>query len=49
MRRSQNHLDILLLGFISIVHKQLEDSNNQDRDLKAKIYYSILKTILKQR
>ena len=49
MRRSQNRLDTLLLGSIPIVHERLEDSNNKDRDLKAKIYYLALKTILERK
>ena len=46
MRQSQNRPDILLLSSIPIVYKQLKDSNNKDRDLKAKIYHLALKTIL---
>ncbi len=47
MWQSQNWPDILLLGSIPIVHKQVEDPNNKDRDLKAKIYLLALETMLK--
>ena len=36
----------LLLGFIPIIHERLENANNKDKDLKAKIYYMALKTML---
>lgn len=36
----------LLLDSIFIVHKWLEDANNKNKDLKAKIYHIALKTIL---
>ena len=45
---SQNWLDTLLLGSIPIVDEQAEDSNNKNRDLKAKIDYWALETILKR-
>ena len=44
--RSQNWSGTLLLGFISIVCEQLEDGDNKDKDLKAKIYYLALQTML---
>ena len=44
--RSQNRLETLLLGSISIVHKEAEDLNNKDRNLKAKIYHLALRTML---
>ena len=44
--RSQNQPNTLLLGFILIVYEWLEDLNNKNRDLKAKIYYLALKTML---
>lgn len=37
---------MLLLSSISIIYKQLEDANNKKKDLKAKIYYIALKTML---
>lgn len=43
---SQNRPGTLLLGFIMIVHQRVENSNNKTRDLKAKIYYIALKTII---
>ena len=46
-RQSQNRPGTLFLGFILIVYKQTEDLNNKDRDLKAKIYHLVLKTMLK--
>ena len=46
--QSQNRPAILLLGSIPIVHKRAEDSNNKDRDLKAKIYHLALKTMLER-
>ena len=49
MGLSQNRLSILLLGFILIVYKQLENSNNKDRDLKTKIYHLALKTMLERK
>lgn len=36
--QSQNRPSTLLIGFISIVHEQVEDSNNKNRDLKAKFF-----------
>ena len=48
-RRSQNRPGTLLLGSIPIVHEQLEDSNNKNGDLKAKIYHLALKTMLERK
>lgn len=45
--RSQNRPGTLLLDSTPIVYEQVEDSNNKNRDLKAKIYYLALKTMLK--
>ena len=45
-RRSQTRPSTLLLGFIPIVHERLEDGNNKDQDLKAKIYHLALTTML---
>lgn len=45
--QSQNRPAILFLGSISIFYKELKDSINNDRDLKTKIYYLALKTVLK--
>ena len=47
-RRSQNRPGTLLLGSIPIVHERAEDSNNKDRDLKAKTYHLALKTMLER-
>ena len=45
-RQSQKRPGTLLLGSILIFHKRSEDTNNKDKDLKAKIYHMALKTIL---
>ncbi len=45
-RQSQKQLKILFLGFIQIILKQLEDTNNKDKNLKVKIYHITLKFIL---
>ena len=45
-RRIQTRLGTLLPGSISIVHERLEDRNNKDQDLKAKIYHLALTTML---
>ena len=37
---------MLFLGSIPIIHEQLEDANNKNKDLKAKIYHIVLKTML---
>lgn len=37
---------ILFLNSISIIYKSSKDSNYKNKDLKTKIYYIILKTIL---
>ena len=47
-RQSHKRLGILLLGSIPIVHKRSEDTNNKDKDLKAKIYHMALKTMLQR-
>ena len=44
---NQQHLDTLLLGSIPIIHEQAKDSNNKNKDLKARIYYLDLKIMLK--
>ena len=46
MRQSKNWLKTLFLDLISIVHKWMEDSNNKNRNLKAKTYQLALKTML---
>jgi Plavaka transposase len=46
--RSQNRPGTLLLSSIPIVHKRAEDSNNKDRDLKAKTYHLALRTMLER-
>ena len=46
--RSQNRPGTLLLGSIPIVHERTEDSNNKDRDLKAKTYHLALRTMLER-
>ena len=38
---------MLSLNSICIVYKQLEDANNKDKNLKARIYHMVLKTMLK--
>ena len=45
-RRSQKRPGTLLLGSIPNIHERSEDANNKDKDLKAKIYYMALKTML---
>lgn len=47
MLRSQYYLNILLLDSISIVYERMEDLNNKDKDLKARVYHLALKTMLK--
>ena len=49
MHWNQNQLGTLLLSFISIIHKQLENTNNKNRDLKTKIYHLALKTMLEHK
>ena len=44
---SQNRLRTLHMALISIVYERAEDSNNKDRNLKAKTYSLTLITILK--
>ncbi len=46
IRRSQKRSGTLLLDSIPIVHELSEDANNKDKNLKAKIYYMALKTML---
>ena len=48
-RRSQTRPGTLLLGSIPIVHERLEDGNNKDQDLKAKIYHLALTTMLQRK
>ena len=45
-RQSQNWPKILFLSLILILHKRAKDSNNKNRDVKAKTYYLALKTML---
>ena len=45
-RWSETRPSTLLLGSIPIVHERLEDGNNKDQDLKAKIYHLALTTML---
>ena len=40
--RSQKRPEMLLLGSILFVHEWLEDANNKNKDLKAKIYHIAL-------
>ncbi len=47
-RQSQKWSGILLLDYISIIHERSEDANNKDKDLKAKIYHMVLKTMLQR-
>ena len=39
IRQSQKRPKMLFLGSISIIYKRLEDVNNKNKDLKAKIYH----------
>ena len=48
-RQCQTRPSILLLGSIPIIYKRLEDGNNKDQDLKAKIYYLALSTLLQRK
>lgn len=48
-RRYQTRPSTLLLGSILIVHKWSKDGDNKDKDLKAKIYYLALKTMLQRK
>lgn len=43
---SRTWQNTLLLGFISVVYKRLEDGDNKNKDLKAKISHLTLKTML---
>ena len=45
-RQSQKPPGTLLLGSIPIIYNQLKDTNDKNKDLKAKIYHMALKTIL---
>ena len=45
-RQSQKPAKTLLLSSILIIHERSEDTNNKDKNLKAKIYHMALKTIL---
>lgn len=37
---------MLLIDPLVIVYKEIKDANNKNKDLKIKIYYIALKTIL---
>ena len=45
-QQSQTRPRTLLLGSIPIIYERLEDKNNKDQDLKVKIYYLPLTTML---
>ena len=45
-RCSQKRLRTLLLSSIFLIYKWSEDVNNKNKDLKAKIYHMVLKTML---
>ena len=47
-RRSQKRPGTLLLGSIPIIYERSEDANNKNKDLKAKIYYMALNTMLQR-
>ena len=44
--QSQKWPRMLLLSFILIVYEGSEDTNNKNKNLKAKIYHMALKTML---
>ncbi len=44
--QSQKWPGILLLSSIPIIHERCKDAYNKDKDLKVKIYYMALKTML---
>lgn len=46
--QNQTCLGNLFLDLILIVYERAKDSNNKDKNLKAKVYYSALKAILKR-
>lgn len=46
IQQSEKRPETLLLSSIPIIFKRSEDTNNKDKDLKAKIYQMDLKTIL---
>lgn len=48
-RHYQTWSGVLLLGSISIIHKWSEDGNNKNKNLKAKIYHLVLKTMLQRK
>ncbi len=48
-RHSQIRPGTLLLISILVVYEWLEDGNNKDKDLKAKIYHLALKTMLQRK
>ncbi len=48
-RRSQTRPGTLLLGSIPVVYERLEDGDNKNKDLKAKIYHLALKTMLQRK
>ena len=45
-RRSQKRLGTLLLSSISKVYERSKDTSNKNKDLKAKIYHMVRKTML---
>ena len=46
IRQSQKRPEMLFLGSIYIIHERSENANNKNKDLKAKIYHMVSKTIL---
>ena len=48
-QQSQTCPYTLLLGSIPIIHERLEDGNNKNQDLKAKIYHLALITMLQRK
>lgn len=44
--QSQKWPKTLLLVFVSSIQEQLKDANNKIKDLKAKIFHIVLKTML---
>ena len=46
IQQSQKRPEMFFLGSIPIIHERSEATNNENKDLKSKIYYMALKTML---